>query len=272
MRKKLTFQSELRRNGFTLIELLVVIAIIAILAAMLLPALTRAKERARRTQCLSNLRQVAIASTIYAADSQDRLITAANADGMANPIGFDVGLAGGSQYAAWESVGLKVGGAVKDNHVWSCPNRRGLPDFAPTSGQWTLGYQYYGGIKTWYNDLRPGGVSSASPVKLGTASPWMMLAADFVLWWSQGGGGGWASSPGADAPPSGFSNLQAHRRPGGVLPEGGNEVFVDGSARWVKAAEMRFVHSWWPSDRHCFMWQQNLGELELFRNNLQKIK
>jgi prepilin-type N-terminal cleavage/methylation domain-containing protein len=70
------------KNGFTLIELLIVIAIIAILAAMLLPVLSKAKERALRISCANNLREYGMALRIYANDANDNL---PNTYSAANP-------------------------------------------------------------------------------------------------------------------------------------------------------------------------------------------
>jgi len=78
------------KKTFTLIELLVVIAIIAILAAMLLPALQSAKESGRSALCLSNLKQIGLASLLYANDMDEQLPASYNGDGSNPPYWYQV--------------------------------------------------------------------------------------------------------------------------------------------------------------------------------------
>ena len=241
--------------AFTLIELLVVIAIIAILAALLLPALARAKQKGKRVACLNNLKQLAIGMNLYAVDNKDRVVEARQDSGgvqvCLNPPEAD----------ASATIGLQV----KSNYtsVWTCPNRPGLPVFERSFPQWVIGYQYFGGLATWHNPA--GDYPSRSPLKVSTSRPTWTLAADAVMK-INGRWGGLES--GREFV---YANMPQHVGPFSKAPEGGNQVFIDGSARWVRVREMYFLHSWNLSDRIAYFYQNDEDFDPTLRNKLSAL-
>lgn len=112
------------RRAFTLIELLVVIAIIAILAAILFPVFSRAKEAAKRTGCLGNLRQIGTAFSLYLGDSDDHLPDRRDLKSSL-PGGFRPwsGWPPSDPRAGWANVILDP--YTKADALWSCPSMIG---------------------------------------------------------------------------------------------------------------------------------------------------
>ncbi len=258
----LPWRERRRQLAFTLIELLVVIAIIAILAALLLPALAGAKERAKRTGCVSNVRQFLFAIHMYANDSDQRCPSGASDSNTPNGVLDDsIPVLSGNIRTQM----IQYAGSYK---MLGCPSL-GAP-FNTQEGWYesgygyVIGYNYLGGHANTPWPLLPGGEAEAwfSPQRLtetstnvGPTSPLLTDMND----WSPGYGGSIVPHGRNGAVQSGgdFSNVNANGASSGDLgATGGNIGGLDGAVTWraIKKMKLRRGSQQYGPDGCWAMW------------------